>query len=237
MSAFEDYCIVCEKVCEDGSAYCSEKCKLLDQEHSHNSDSPTLSECSGLPSVHGSFSLQNTRSHTNSVSYSNNNSSNTIPTIISPLLTPQIIPRGSIVSSIKSPNLKDLTYESPLLATSIISNNQHFLNDLDSNRLDLNDNSISQRLSKSFLKNNNNHNHDKSKVLKNINIKNNNNTNNNKNNNSNNNGKIDNNTNTITNTNSNNDNNIDNKAHSSITNVSNLLHSSSENYKKWLSIH
>lgn len=185
MSAFDDYCIVCEKVCENGSAYCSDSCKNLDQEHSN---SPTLSVCSGLPSISGSFSLHNShsQSHSNSISMPNSSTgttTTTTTTMLSPLLTPQINPRCSIVGSIKSPTLKDLTYESPLLSTSAHQSN--ILNDLDSNRLDLNNSmvpssSISERLSKSI---------------------------NNKNNNQ------------------------------GITDVSNLLNSSSENYKKWLSIH
>ncbi|CDR44573.1 CYFA0S15e00188g1_1 [Cyberlindnera fabianii] len=34
MSAFDDYCIVCEKLCTGASAYCSEECKLQDT-HTH----------------------------------------------------------------------------------------------------------------------------------------------------------------------------------------------------------
>lgn len=34
MSAFNDYCIVCEKLCTDASAYCSEECRVQDT-HSH----------------------------------------------------------------------------------------------------------------------------------------------------------------------------------------------------------
>jgi hypothetical protein len=160
MSAFEDYCIVCEKACEDGSAYCSDACKQLDQEHSN---SPTLSVSSALPSLHGSFSLSNTTTnqdvgtpnsstcctmkphsvaHSNSVTISVTNAS----VAISPLLTPQVLPRNSIVGSIKSPTLRDLTYESPLLPS---SSTHMLLNDLDSNRLDLNS-SISERLSESI---------------------------------------------------------------------------------------
>lgn len=211
MSAFEDYCIVCEKICEEGSAYCSEECKHVDLK---NSDSPTLSVCSGLPSVSGSFSLQHSnsnscsRSHSNSISYPHTMTS-TIPTIISPLLTPQVVPRNcsTVGSVVKSPNLKDLTYESPLLATSSHSINNTLMNDLDSNRLDLNNSSIgkkhsiTQRLSQSLHK----------KKTSDAGSK-----------------PLDPPT-ALANDNPNN--------HKKITNVSNLLHSSSENYKKWLSIH
>ncbi|KAK9466294.1 hypothetical protein V1512DRAFT_264308 [Lipomyces arxii] len=32
MSWIEDFCFVCDKVCEQGSIYCSDQCKLLDHE-------------------------------------------------------------------------------------------------------------------------------------------------------------------------------------------------------------
>lgn len=113
MSAFEDYCLVCEKLCNAGEAYCSDECKNSDLEVSV---SPALSACSSVqmtnrPSVH-------------------------LQSVISPLLTPQINPRKSIVGTIQSPQTRGMTYESPLLSGSI--QNHHLLNDLDNNRLDLN---------------------------------------------------------------------------------------------------
>lgn len=36
MSAFNDYCIVCEKLCASQSAYCSEECKLKDNKSHFN---------------------------------------------------------------------------------------------------------------------------------------------------------------------------------------------------------
>ncbi|ODQ49365.1 hypothetical protein PICMEDRAFT_100613 [Pichia membranifaciens NRRL Y-2026] len=208
MSAFEDYCIVCEKVCEDGSAYCSDTCKLLDQEHSN---SPTLSVCSGLPSISGSFSLEHSKSHSASVPNtvpgsagpaSTAVSASTIPTIISPLLTPQINPRCSVVGSIKSPPLRDLTYESPLLASTASAAMQSsgtFLSDLDANRLDLNSSvsTIAERLhhSSSSAASDAAPSPASAKASKN------------------------------------------DSSLSNVTDISNMLRSPSENYKKWLSIH
>ena len=259
MSAFEDYCIVCDKLSQDGSAYCSNDCKLFDE---NNLTSPSLSVCSNmnLPSIHGSFSLHNSNSNvinnidslsssnisTNQqIPINNSNSSNNVPTILSPLLTPQINSRCSVVSSIKSPNLKDLTYESPLLATS--SSNSFLLNDLDSNRLDLNSSSsISERLSNSFKYNPHLHiptiNNKKPQVIQrnrsaSLSI-----THHTKNNNPTTAAAVTTtttNTTTTTKTTTPSPTTNDSKnTNTTITNISNILHSSSEkNYEKWLSIH
>ncbi|TID29711.1 hypothetical protein CANINC_001724 [Pichia inconspicua] len=233
MSAFEDYCIVCEKLCVDGSAYCSDTCKHLDQENDiqeleltnspalsassfelnqSDSNSANLNSNSYIPNNnnnnnHNNISSRNSRLHSKSITLTH------IPkSMVSPLLTPQIVPvsrnsRNSIVGSIKSPNFKDLTYESPLLATSNSTCSNLVLNDLDSNRLDLNIASasittISERLSQSIAPPAQ---PDSRKVMTVNNIISANHP--------------------ITNTSK------------KITNVSNLLQSSSENYKKWLSIH
>ncbi|KAH3671609.1 hypothetical protein OGAPHI_000312 [Ogataea philodendri] len=113
MSAFNDYCLVCEKICANNSVYCSEECKVADQQVTA---SPTLSSCSSVQSAPS----QNF---------------NSIPTIISPILTPQYnyVPVArNTASLVKSPAAKDLSYESPMLSS------VSFHNDLDSNRLDLN---------------------------------------------------------------------------------------------------
>lgn len=253
MSAFEDYCIVCEKLCIDGSAYCSEICKDLDKENdsldlemSHyivdddNLNSPalsassfTLNQSDSLVQIDSNSSNATNIPNNNNNNNTNNNNNNTrrssrlhsksislnqIPTsMVSPLLTPQIVPvsrngrHSSIVGSIKSPNFKDLTYESPLLATSHSTCSNLVLNDLDSNDLDLNIDStpittINERLSQSIA---NSHaqttqpvHPDSRKVM------------------------------TVNNIIS-----ANNSSSKKITSVSNLLHSSSENYKKWLSIH
>ncbi|OWB80914.1 hypothetical protein B5S32_g5240 [[Candida] boidinii] len=145
MSAFEDYCIVCEKICPSDSVYCSNGCKLSDQQAT---TSPTLSSCS----VH---------THNNN---NNNIQFNNGPQLISPLLTPQLYNNNNISQQLQESNnitsphfnnnnqqhlsiahhqtlntsqsFKGLSYESPLLACSTNSNS--CLNDLDSNRLDLN---------------------------------------------------------------------------------------------------
>lgn len=193
MSAFHDYCIVCEKLCDDGSVYCCEECRLLDQKHSN---SPTLSICSGLPSVSGSFSLDTTNSTLtpSGSGMTNSNSTNSnIPTLRSPLLTPQVGPRCCVLNSIKSPTLKDLTYESPLLKSNSHIHIHSTSNDLDSNSLDLNisNDSIAHRLST---------------IPKSPQID----LSNNK---------------------------FSQKPSKNVTDISNMLRSSSENYKKWLSIH
>ncbi|KAG7692127.1 hypothetical protein KL930_001511 [Ogataea haglerorum] len=113
MSAFNDYCLVCEKICTSNSVYCSEECRVADQQQTA---SPTLSTCSSVQSAQTS-------------------NFNSIPTIISPVLAPQYnyVPVLKNTSSLlKSPPVKDLSYESPLLASISVQN------DLDSNRLDLN---------------------------------------------------------------------------------------------------
>ncbi|KAG7930264.1 uncharacterized protein OGAPODRAFT_91678 [Ogataea polymorpha] len=113
MSAFNDYCLVCEKICTSNSVYCSEECRVVDQQQTA---SPTLSTCHSVQSAQTS-------------------NFNSIPTIISPVLAPQYnyVPICKNTSSLlKSPPFKDLSYESPMLA-SICGQN-----DLDSNRLDLN---------------------------------------------------------------------------------------------------
>lgn len=38
MSAFNDYCIVCEKLCSNHSVYCSDECKLHDNDSHFNFD-------------------------------------------------------------------------------------------------------------------------------------------------------------------------------------------------------
>ncbi|ODV86097.1 hypothetical protein CANARDRAFT_28136 [[Candida] arabinofermentans NRRL YB-2248] len=122
MSPFNDYCLVCEKICPSDSVYCSESCKLMDQQHT---TSPTLSACSSLQS-HSYNQVQQQQSQQQQ-------------NIISPLLTPRYQSINSYKPSInsnlqllKSPQFKDLSYESPMLSSS------YFQNDLDSNRLDLN---------------------------------------------------------------------------------------------------
>ncbi|KAG7885191.1 hypothetical protein KL938_001448 [Ogataea parapolymorpha] len=113
MSAFNDYCLVCEKICTSNSVYCSEECRVADQQQTA---SPTLSTCSSVQSAQTS-------------------NFNSIPTIISPVLAPQYnyVPVFKNTSSLlKSPPFKDLSYESPMLASISVQN------DLDSNRLDLN---------------------------------------------------------------------------------------------------
>ncbi|OUT24281.1 hypothetical protein CAS74_000668 [Pichia kudriavzevii] len=187
MSAFEDYCIVCEKVSQEGSAYCSQACKLLDLDHSM-SPTASLSSCSihNLPCVKDSFSLTHSHSPSqNQLQLQQHQQhqqqqqqqqqlqlQHQQQPLLSPLLTPQIAPRLSVAESLKSPTL---TYTSPLLHSTSL----HCSNDLDSNHLDLNSTSISQRLSLSHSLGTSN----------------------------------------------------------PVINVGNLLHSSSENYKKWLSTH
>lgn len=233
MSAFEDYCIVCEKLCHDGTAYCSNDCKILDQENILLEQTNSLSESPLLISddFDSRNRLVNTNLNTHIVNSNNCSTISQLPntiSIVSPLLTPQVLPkRNSIVGSLKSPNLKDLTYESPLLATSNSTCSNLMLNDLDSNRLDLNlstsnsfytnttpmSTSISERLSKSLAP----HNELGSKRILTIN-------------------------NLINPTSSSSTTNSSattksNTASKKISNVANILHSSSENYKKWLSIH
>lgn len=36
--AFNNYCIACDKLCSTNSIYCSDECKLNDENHSHTSD-------------------------------------------------------------------------------------------------------------------------------------------------------------------------------------------------------
>lgn len=43
MSAFNDYCIVCDQLCSSNSVYCSESCKLTDQLSTLNIDASSPS--------------------------------------------------------------------------------------------------------------------------------------------------------------------------------------------------
>ncbi|VEU23786.1 DEKNAAC105037 [Brettanomyces naardenensis] len=134
MSAFEDFCIVCDKQCAPNSVYCSEECRKLDEAQSY---SPTLSVCSSLNHCY------NVNSASNASTVNNNNSGSTttpalLPNVLSPLLTPQFLPRNSAsytVAATKSPQIKILSYESPMLSS---TNYREGVNDLDSNKLDLN---------------------------------------------------------------------------------------------------
>lgn len=38
MSAFNDFCIVCDQICQSNSVYCSDNCKLIDMESSSHYD-------------------------------------------------------------------------------------------------------------------------------------------------------------------------------------------------------
>lgn len=117
MSAFEDYCIVCDKQCAPNSVYCSEKCRHIDEERSAS----TTRRCS----------------------YNTNRSSSLttpalVPKGLSPLLTPQFMPDPTPSNAylLDSQNLdKRLSYESPILACSSCRDS---VNDLDANKLDLN---------------------------------------------------------------------------------------------------
>lgn len=107
MSAFEDYCIVCERVCDLGAVYCSEKCKEMDK----------------LSPLNPGQGLQ---------------PSGPLSSVVSPLLTPQVNPRRSVVDSLLSPRThasihQNLSYKSPFLGSS-----NPLQLDLDNNSLDLN---------------------------------------------------------------------------------------------------
>lgn len=114
-AAFEDYCLSCEKLCEPGQVYCSDACQMQDQDNEPNQP------CQSIPKQH-------------------QESATTTPhSVVSPLLTPQVNPRKSIVESLLSPKThasvyKNLSYESPFLS----SQNALPVLDLDSNSLDLN---------------------------------------------------------------------------------------------------
>lgn len=181
MSAFEDYCIVCERLCDQGNVYCSEKCKEMDNL------SPTL-KANQVTQPNGPLS-----------------------SVVSPLLTPQVNPRKSIVESLLSPKThasihQNLSYESPFLGSS-----NPLQLDLDNNSLDLNiskssipkDNVIISRRS-SHVGSLTNHHHPHS---------------------------------IIHHTHTHNHHSNSNKDHK-ISNISDILSkSTSENYKKWLSTH
>ncbi|KAG0686804.1 hypothetical protein C6P40_003348 [Pichia californica] len=245
MSAFEDYCIVCEKACDDGSAYCSQLCKESDQQ---NLNSPTISIISNsLPSINGSFTLENSKSHSNSISssschYNHNHNHNhnhcnnvncTVPKILSPLLTPQIstsfininnninnisINNSNNINNNNNNKSPTLTYESPLLISTTLNSNSNFLNDLDSNRLDLNSsniqhsNSITERLNKTLKKQQPKKSQQQQQQQLQPQKQ-------------------------IPTQPQQSKQQIEKENNTNVTDVSNMLRSSSENYKKWLSIH
>ncbi|KAF6011033.1 hypothetical protein HII12_002626 [Brettanomyces bruxellensis] len=127
MSAFEDFCIVCDKQCAPNSVYCSEECRRLDEEQSF---SPSLSACNSINQYYGEDSATPAL----------------IPKVTSPLLTPQFLPRSTISycasqnvhgisrNVLSTPEPKTLSYESPMLSCSSCKDS----GDLDCNSLDLN---------------------------------------------------------------------------------------------------
>ncbi|GME75025.1 unnamed protein product [Ambrosiozyma monospora] len=134
MSAFNDYCLVCEKICSPNEIYCCDECRQLDQNPDFNS--PTLSSCSN-ESINGA--IYTPHSH---------NSDAGIPGIISPLLTPQFnySHNGSHyynTSATNASNFPSMYLKSPQ-SKDVIMMNEGYTNtmmnqfDLDCNRLDLN---------------------------------------------------------------------------------------------------
>jgi len=127
MSAFEDFCIVCDKQCAPNSVYCSEECRRLDEEQSL---SPSLSACNAMNQYYGE----------------GNSTPALIPKVTSPLLTPQFLPGNTVSYSasqsmhgisrnvLSTPEPKTLSYESPMLSCSSCRDP----GDLDYNSLDLN---------------------------------------------------------------------------------------------------
>ncbi|QPG72938.1 hypothetical protein FOA43_000242 [Brettanomyces nanus] len=140
--------------------------------------------------------------------FAGNGTPGLLPSVVSPLLTPQFVPKGSISfpaytcitpNTTKSQQIRILSYESPML--SCTTYREGCASDLDSNKLDLNkldlNYSVNGGVSSFGIKYNNNS------------------SNSNRNSDG------------LTTTNT-----------SSISNVSNILDScASENYKKWLSSH
>ncbi|GMG35773.1 unnamed protein product [Ambrosiozyma monospora] len=138
MSAFNDYCLVCEKICSSNQIYCCDECRQLDQNPDFSS--PTLSSCSN-ESINGA--IYTTHSH---CSASNANGNAGIPGIISPLLTPQFNYNHNYYNTsatnasnfpsmyLKSPHYNDMVMMNEGYSTTPMMNQF----DLDCNRLDLN---------------------------------------------------------------------------------------------------